>query len=559
MADRLHKALAGKAFAVSNRRKNTVNVSRLTVWGLHFLGALGFALAPSLLTAAAAPAQILNFGNGAEPKDLDPHLATGVPESHILQNLFEPLVGKDPKTLEPVPAVAESWKVDKSGKIYTFKIRANAKWTNGDPVTAADFVYSWTRLLQPETAAEYAYQAYYLVGGEDFNKGKLKDASKLGVKAIDKNTLQVTLNNPTPFFIGLLYHHSLYPVHKATIEKFKQAWTRKENIVTNGAFQLSNWEVNKVITLKKSPTYWDAARVTLTDVNFLPVEKQDTEEKMFRSGELHVTNEVPLEKITTWRAKKDGNYQETPYLGIYHYWINTTKKPFNDKRVRKALSLALDRERLVTYVTRGGQLPATTFTPPGTGGYTPKARLPKGSERLEEAKKLLAEAGYPGGKGMPAIEMLYNTSDSHKKIAEAIQQMWKQALGIEITLYNQEWKVYLDSQQQMNFSLSRAGWIADYNDPNTFLDMFLTNGGNNHSGWSNKTYDKLIADAGRETNVKKRLALFGQAEDILLDELPCIPIYIYTRVYLKNPLVEGWYSNVEDIHPLKYVSLKLKP
>ncbi len=537
-----------------------MNLSRTAKWGFLSLAALSCVLPSHSAQAAAAPAaQVFNFGNGAEPKDLDPHIVTGVPESHILQNLFEPLVGKDPKTLAPVPGIAESWTIDKSGKVYTFKLRKNAKWTNGDPVTAEDFVYSWTRLLKPDTAAEYAYQAFYIVGGEEFNKGTLTDASKLGLKAIDANTLQVTLNNPTPFFLGLLYHHALYPVHKATVEKFKGAWTRKENIVTNGAFMLDNWQLNKVITLKKSPTYWDAARVTLTQVNFLPVEKQDTEEKMFRSGELHVTNEVPLEKITTWKAKKDGVYQESPYLGIYHYWINTTKKPLNDVRVRKALALALDRQRIVDLVTKGGQLPATTFTPPGTGGYVPTPRLPKSAERLAEAKKLLADAGYPGGKGMEPIELLYNTSDSHKKIAEAISQMWKQALGVEIRLFNQEWKVYLDSQKQKAFGVSRAGWIADYNDPNTFLDMFLTDGGNNHSGWSNKTYDKLIADAGRETNVKKRMALFGKAEDILLDELPCIPIYIYTRVYLKSPNIEGWYANVEDIHPLKYVSLKLKP
>jgi oligopeptide transport system substrate-binding protein len=535
-----------------------VKVSRLANWGLLTLVTLGF-MSPSTPVQAAAPAQIINIGNGAEPKDLDPHIVTGVPEHHILQNLFEPLVSKDPKTLQPVPGVAESWTLDKSGKVYTFKLRKNAVWSNGDPVTAEDFVYSWQRLLKPETASEYAYQAYYLVNGEEYNKGTVKDPNQVGVKAIDKNTLQVTLKNPTPFFLGLLYHHSLYPVHKGTVEKHKAQWTRKENIVTNGAFVLDAWQINKVVTLKKNEKYWDAAKVTLTQANFLPVEKQDTEEKMFRSGELHTTNEVPLEKITFWKNKKDGVYQESPYLGIYHYWINTTRKPFDDKRVRKALNLALDREKIVNLVTRGGQLPATAFTPPGTGGYTPTPRLPKGSERLEEAKKLLAEAGFPGGKGLPAIDLLYNTSDSHKKIAEAIQQMWKTSLGIDITLYNQEWKVYLDSQQQKNFSLSRAGWIADYNDPNTFLDMFLTGGGNNHSGWSNKTYDKLIADAAKETNAKKRLEIFRKAEDILLEDLPCIPIYVYTRVYLKSPLVEGWHNNVEDIHPLKYVSLKLKP
>ena len=537
------------------------NRSQLQKWSLGVLVLTVLVLGSymSSTSAVAAKGQEINIGNGAEPKDLDPHIVTGVPEHHILQNLFEPLVSKDPKTLEPVPGVAESWETSKGDTVFTFKIRKDAKWSNGDPVTANDFVYSWTRLLKPETASEYAYQGYYIKNGKEFNTGKIKDPKKLGLKAIDKQTFEVTLNSPTPFFLGLLYHHSLYPVHQKTVEKFKQRWTRKENIVSNGAFQLDQWKINKVITLVPNPHYWDKSTVKLTKVNYIPVEKQDTEEKMFRSGELHVTNEVPLEKIPIWKRKKTGEYQEHPYLGIYYYWINTTKKPMDDKRVRKALALAIDRERLVKYVTKGGQMPATAFTPPGTGGYTPAPVLPKDGSRIEEAKKLLAEAGFPGGKGFPDIELLYNTSDSHKKIAEAIQQMWNKNLGVNIKLYNQEWKVYLDSQNQKNFTVSRAGWIGDYNDPNTFLDMLVTNGGNNHSGWGNKEYDKLIAEAGKTADQSKRHELFKKAEDILMEELPLIPIYVYTRVYLKNPIVQGWYPNVEDIHPLKHVSLKATP
>lgn len=519
---------------------------------------VAFASMSACTKRAAKVGNVINIGNGAEPKDLDPHLVTGVPEHNILLNLFEPLVNKDPKTLAPIPGVAESWTISKDGKTYTFKLRADAKWSNGDPVTAQDFVYSWTRLLDPKTASEYAQQGYYIVNGKEFNTGKLKDAAQLGLKALDDTTLEVKLVNPTPFFLSLLYHHALYPVHKASIEKYGARWTRPENIVTNGAFALDKWEMNKVVSLKPNPHYWDKGVVTLAQANFFPVEKLDTEEKMFRSGELHITNEVPLEKIPTWQKDTTGAYQQFPYLGTYYYWVNVNKPPLDNKLVRKALALGFNRKNIVEFVTRGGQLPGTMFTPPGTGGFQPKAAMPEDDSRLAEAKELLKQAGYPDGKGLPTIEILYNTSDAHKKIAEALQQMWSKNLGINVKLFNQEWKVFLDTQHSKNYQLSRSGWIGDYNDPNTFLDMFVTGSGLNQAGYANKKYDDLIDAAAKERDPAKRLAIFQQAEDILLDDLPVLPIYIYTRVYLKSPAVQGWYPNIEDIHPLKYVSISPK-
>ena len=530
-----------------------MNVMKLNrSWKLNVI-TLAFSMGTQLFGATGGT---FNYGNGAEPKDLDPHTTTGVPEHHIQLNLFEPLVNADPKTLVPAPGVAESWKISKDGKKYTFKLRKNAKWSNGEPVTAKDFVYSWTRLLLPATAAEYAYQGYYFKNGKAFNEGKLADASQLGFKATDDYTLEVELESPTPFFLGLMIHHSLFPVNKAVVEKHGVKWTRPENMVSNGAFALEKWEMNKVITLKKNEHYWDKAAVKLEKVNFHAVEKQDTEEKMFRSKELHTTNEVPLEKIPFWQADKSGVYQQAPYLGIYHYWINVTKAPMDNKLIRQALNLGFDRERIVKFVTRGGQNPATAFTPPGAGGFHPKARLPKDGSQIAKAKELLAKAGYPGGKGLPVIELLYNTSDAHKKVAEAMQQMWKQNLGIEVRLVNQEWKVYLDSQTTKNYMVSRAGWIGDYSDANTFLDMFMSDNGNNKAGFKNAKYDELITKAGKETNAKKRLAFFQEAEAILMEELPTVPIYVYTRVYLKSNAVKGWHANILDYHPMKYVSLE---
>lgn len=527
----------------------------IVVTGMGFLVLFGL-LGACTGKAPSVQKGVIRIGNGTEPKDVDPHTATGIPEHHITMNIFEPLLDYHPETLEPIPAAAESFTKSKDGRVYTFKLRKEAKWSNGEPVTAEDFVYSWTRLLKPETAAEYAYQGYYIINGKEFNTGKVKDASTLGIKALDPLTLQVTLVSPTPFFTRLLQHHSLYPVHRKTIEKHGIAWTRPENIVSNGAFVITNWETNKILTLKPNPHYWDRAKVSLKEAHFYPTENLDTEEKMFRSGKLEVTNEIPLEKIPTWKKDSSGVYQGFPYLGTYFYWINVKKKPLDDKRIRKALNLAIDRERLAKYVLKGGQLPGTMFTPPGTGGYQPTPRLPADLSRLEEARKLLADAGYPGGKGMPSVEILYNTHEGHKKIAEALQEMWKKNLGIDVSLFNQEWKVYLDTLRQMQFGFARQGWIGDYNDPNTFLELFISDNGNNRSGWNSPTYDALLAKASKEQNATKRLSIFREAEDLLLEELPLIPLYIYTRNVLRSHAVKGWHNNVQDEHPLKYVSVE---
>lgn len=497
--------------------------------------------------------QVLNLGNGTEPKDLDPHTVTGIPESNIVQSLFEGLVGKDPQTLEPVPGVAERWKISRDGRTYTFYLRKNAKWNNGEDLTAIDFIYSWKRLLDPKTASEYAFQGYYIRGGREFHLGKLKNEKELGLQALDPYTLQVKLENPTPYFLSLLYHHSLYPVHQKTVEKYGIRWTKPGNLVSNGAFQLVSWQMNYLISVEKNPHYWDEANVKLKKIKFYAIEKTETEEKMFLVKRLHATASVPSEKISHWEKKENTPLQKHPYLGTYYYWINVNRKPLDNPLVRKALSLAIDREKLIRYVVKGGQAPAQSFTPPGTGGFDPLPRLPKDLSRLNEAKSLLKQAGFPGGKKFPKVEILYNTSEGHKKIAEAISQMWSEHLGIKTSLYNQEWKVFLDTQQNKNYSISRAGWIADYNDPFTFLELLTTTNSGNRAGWSNTEYDELLEKSQKELNPKKRNELFQKAEEILLEELPVIPLYIYTRLYLLSPQVKGWYPNVEDIHPLKYV------
>ena len=503
--------------------------------------------------------QILHLGNGTEPQDLDPHIVTGVPEHHLITALLEGLVGLDPKDLRPVPGGAERWETSADGTVYTFYLRKNAKWSNGDPVTAHDFLNSFKRILTPSLASEYAYMLYVAKNAEAYNTGKLADFSEVGFKVLDDHTLQVQLNNPTPYFLSLLNHYSWYPVHLPTVEKHGPVhergnrWTRPENFVGNGPFILDKWRENQIIIVKKSPTYWNADIVRLKEIHFYPIDSDDTEERAFRSGQLHVTQTVPLPKIDVYKREKPDLLRIDTYLGCYYYRVNVTKPPLDNKEVRRALAMAIDRENIVKHITKAGQIPAHHFTPPGTAGYTAEARIPMD---VDAAKKLLAEAGYPDGKGLPTIEILYNTSEGHKVIAEAIQQMWKKNLNIDVQLVNQEWKVYLDSQKQLNYQICRAGWIGDYPDPNSFLDMWLTGGGNNQTGWSNSEYDQLIREASRAADPQKRMEIFQKAEAILLDEAPVIPIYFYTRNFLIQPSVKGWHPNILDHHPYQHVHLE---
>jgi oligopeptide transport system substrate-binding protein len=503
--------------------------------------------------------QILFKGNGTEPAELDPQIVTGVTEHHTIMALLEGLVTEDPVDLHPVPGVAERWDISAEGRVYTFHLRKDAKWSNGDPVTAQDFLESYKRILTPSLASEYAYMHFVVTNAEAFNRGQITDFSQVGYKVLDDWTFQITLAQATPYFLSLMNHSSWFPVHLPTLRKYGKPyergnkWTRPGHYVGNGPFVLDEWKVNTIVVARKSPTYWDRARVRLNEIRFYPIDSADTEERAFRSGQLHITETIPLSKIEVYKKRQPDQLHIDPYLGIYFYRINVTKPPLNDKRVRQALVASIDRQAIVERITRGGQLPAYHFTPPGTAGYISNTRI---KTDIAAAKKLLAEAGYPGGKGFPKVELLFNTSEAHRAIAEAIQQMWKINLGIDVQLVNQEWKVYLDSQHTLNYQICRAAWIADYVDPNSFLDMWLAGGGNNDTGWANPEYDRLIAAAARELDPERRMETFQRAEALLLDELPLIPIYFYTRVGLRRPEVKGYYPNILDNHPYKYIYLE---
>jgi len=502
--------------------------------------------------------QILFKGNGTEPAGIDPHVVTGVTEHNILTALFEGLVSENPIDLHPEPGVAKSWEISEDGRTYTFHFRDNARWSNGDPVRAQDFVYSFRRILSPGLGAEYAYMLYPLRNGKAFNTGKIDDFSEVGVKADGDLTLIMKLENPTPYFLELLNHASWWPVHPPTIEKFGRIdqrgtpWTRPGNIVTNGAFTLKDWKINQHLVVEKNPLYWDAQEVELNEIHFLPIDSIDTEERAFRTGQIHLTETVPLHRIDYYRENRPELIRFDPYLGTYYYRINTNVPPLGDKRVRLALAMTINREEITRYVLKGGQNPAYHYTPPDTNGYTTRSRF---QYDVERARELLAEAGFPGGRGFPELEILYNTSEAHRSIAVAIQQMWNEALNIKVKLLNEEWKVYLASVTNGDFQISRAGWIGDYNDPNTFLDMWLIGGGNNRTGWSNSDYDRLIELAGHTIDARERFEYFQQAEAILMDEMPIIPIYFYVSNLLIHPSVKGWHPTILDHHPYKFVSL----
>jgi oligopeptide transport system substrate-binding protein len=503
---------------------------------------------------------VLHFGNGTEPQGLDPHVVTGIPEHHIVSTLFEGLVSKNPETLEPEPGVAQRWKVSENGQTLRFHLNPDAKWSNGDAIVAEDFVWSWQRALNPAMGNQYAYMLYPVANAEAYATGELADFGEVGVKALDAQTLQVQLNAPTPYFLQLLDHYSTFPVHRATIEKFGGAtdrftrWTRAENIVSNGPFRLEDWQLNRRLSVTKSDTYWDRDRVALNSIVFYPTENISSEERMFRVGQLHYTQTIPLDKIPVYRAMEDSPYTNAPYLGTYFYLLNTAKPPLDDLRVRQALSLTVDRELLNNTVLHGSNVPAYSITPPGTLGYQPPKLF---DYNVERARQLLAEAGYPDGDGWPGLELTYNTSESHLKVAVALQQMWQDALNIQVTLNNQEWKVYLDTVDQMDFQMARRGWIGDYVDPNNFLDLFLCGGGNNNTGFCNARYDELISrQAPLTTSRKERYAIFKEAESLLMEQMPIIPIYTYTSNHLIHPSVKGMPSNLMDYINFKYLSLE---
>jgi oligopeptide transport system substrate-binding protein len=623
------------------------------------LGAVVWAVSVSPL-----PPADFTFDNGTEVETLDPAKATGNPENRIINGLYEGLLRQLPEPgfenagprenvpLVTQPGMAESYEISPDGKVYTFRIRQGAVWSDGSPVTASDFEFSWRRVLHPETASQYAFQLFYVKGAQAYAEqqlevgspveielndrpnrhqtypsgtmvyGVLKEIIKspepdyptnlsdeeksdrqadwkkswtyvieledgalqaysrspaaappyqnqkprecllilpdwnktVGIKATDDHTLIVELNNATSFFRELVAFYPLYPVHRPSLEKHgSPGFSQPGKLVGNGPFTLELRKLRDRIRLKKNERYWNAENVKLQTIDALALRDETTALNMYLTGQLDWATTMPAAMIPELRKKFPDEFRSAPMLTVYFYRLNTKRPGLEDKRVRQALNLAIDKAAICQYVTKAGEVPATTYVPPGLAGY----ESPMGMEfNPERARQLLAEAGYPGGRGMPHLEILYNDSPVlHRTIAETIQQSWRKHLGIDVQLGGLEWGVYLAAQDKLDYYIARAGWIADYPDPNTFLDMFITDGLQNKTGWGHPEYDRLIAAAASEVDPAKRMKLLQQAEEILLDEMPIIPMYFYVSKNLVKPHVKGFCNDVQDLHPFTILSI----
>lgn len=491
---------------------------------------------------------------GAEPEWIDPGKCSEVSGGTLIFNLFAGLTQPHPGTLAPMPDVARGWDVSADGRRYVFHLR-ETQWSDGAPLTAHDFEYAWKRVLDRELASKYASFLYPLKNAQAFHTGAIGDAAQVGVRALDELTLQVELEDPLPYFLDLVSFYTAMPVPRHVIEKLEREgrnpdlWTRPEHIVSNGAFVLAEWKFRQSMLLRKNVRYWDAARVKPARVRLSMVESNNTTLNLYEAGELdYIGNSaLPAEFIDHLASYRD--FQRGPYLGTYFLWVNTRAAPLDDVRVREALSLAVDRDSLVRFVTRGGQDPTADLVPDGVAGYRGLGRSRFDPDR---ARRLLREAGYGPDRPLPEIVFRYNTSEGHKQIAEALQQMWKQHLGADVTIENQEWKVYLKTLQATDFQIARMGWIGDYADPFTFLELLASGNGNNHSNWTDPEYDQLLRDANRTQNAEARLALLRRAEELAMDAVPLIPIYVYTRSELVKPYLMGHTLNYQHRQLFKY-------
>jgi oligopeptide transport system substrate-binding protein len=514
----------------------------LTLVGIPSLWAKG----PTQADQAISQGVLLK-GNGADPATLDPQLASGYPELHVLLALGEGLCSLHPDTLEPIPAVASHWDISSDGLTYTFYLRPEARWSNGQNVVAQDFVYACQRALSPQLACPNAGFVMGVKGARAYHdamlQGQRADFAWVGIVALDDHTLRICLEQPTPHLLSMLTHPVWYPVYRpaleATGDPFSRAnaWAQPGTFVGNGPFLLKSWQLADRVVVLANPYYWDKDQVALKGIHFVCMQDADTEEKAFRSGQLHLTESCSAAQKIKPAAQLANKVQHVASLGTWCYSLNTTRPPFDDVRVRQALSLALDRKLVCAAALGAHTRPAYTFVPPGLAGYTCSQPV---QEDLAQAKVLLAQAGYPEGKGFPEVRLLYNSSPSNQTLAQAVQALWHERLGIRITLVAQEWKVFLDSRRKKDFEISRASWMGDYLYPTTFLDIYRSQDANNHAGWQHPAYDAALDRAALSTDAAERLQHMDAAEALLLQEAPVLTVGYMAEIKLKDPRLKGW-------------------
>ncbi|WP_370853001.1 peptide ABC transporter substrate-binding protein [Pararhizobium haloflavum] len=499
---------------------------------------------------------VYNRGNDTDPSTLDHHLTSTVAEGHLMRDLYEGLVVQD-ATAEIVPGVAEEWEMSEDGTVYTFHLREDAKWSNGDPVTANDFVFAYRRLQDPETAAPYANIHYPIKNAEAINNSEM-DPEELGVVAIDDRTLEITLEGPTPYFLELLTHQTGLPLHQASVEEHGADYTSPDNMVTNGAYMLESFTPNDMIVMRKNPEFHDADNVAIDVVNYIPFEDRATCLRRFEADEVLSCSDIPLEQMDYMEENLADSMRIVPYLGTYYLPVKTTKEELSDPRVRQAMSMAIDREFLAEEIWQGAMVPTHSFVPEGIGNYGEPAVLPYAEDdmldREDAAIALLEEAGF--GEGELSVELRYNTSENNANTMTAIADMLGN-IGINATTVEMEGATYFDYlRSDGEFDVVRAGWIGDYSDPQNFLFLHESdNLGFNYSRWENEEYDQLMSDAESETDLDARAEILKQAETLLLEEVPVIPILYYTANSLVSDKLVGWEDNIMNVHGTRWMSI----
>lgn len=616
---------------------------RLPLLGFCSILLLAACGGPSPVDEATAEKTLL-LGNASEPQGLDPHLVSGVIESNIIRALFEGLCAEHPsENGTPLPGAAESWVPNEDFTEWTFHLREDGQWSDGEPLTAHDFIFSFQRILNPRLGSEYSFMLYYIIGAEDYHQSRrtktlVKDHPDLPVSwetietevnlsgdetaeegsfdrkgldhlgleelkqlradlglftwpealdeearlflvdqlitfdesgeslwdrigvaatAVDDHTLHLKLRAPMPFLPELTKHYTWFPVPKHSLlahgtadDRFSE-WTRPGNLVSNGAFTLKSWRINDHIEVVKNPRYWDAGTVDLNAVRYFPITNVYSEARMFYNDQLHITYTLGPELIRYSQERYPDQTRNELYLGTYFIRCNTTHPPLDDPRVRLALSLAIDQQAIIDNVLQGGQMPALGLVPPSGEYESPElVRFDP-----EEARRLLAEAGFPNGEGFPDIRFLTTDRESAKRTAEALQGMWKQHLNLSIGIDQMEWATYLATMFKKEYDLAAGGWIGDYLDPTTFLDMWIRDGGNNRTGWYSDEYEAILREAEQISDPLARYQKLQQAERLFLEERPVLPLYWYTRNYLIHEHVKGWHPLLLDNHPLKFVRL----
>jgi oligopeptide transport system substrate-binding protein len=516
--------------------------------------------------AGAAHAVTLNTMNGSEPGSIDPHHASGDWENRILGDYIEGLVAED-ALADAIPGQAESWDISDDGLVYTFHLRDGIKWTDGEPVKASDFEFAFRRLFDPATASDYAYLQYPIKGGSEIGDGSMPvDSPDFGVKAIDDKTLEITLEGPTPFFLQALTHYTAYPVPQHVIEKVGADWTNVENIVGNGPYKIVEWVPGNYIRAEKNPDYYDAANVQIDEVYYYVQDDLAAAFSRYRAGEYDILTDLPGDQQQFVIDNMPGEGHFTPFLGVYYYVINQEKEPFNNVDVRKALSMAINRDVIGPDVLGSGEIPAYGWVPPGTANYegvepyTPDWIEAPYEERVAQAAEIMAGLGYT--KDSPLnLQLKYNTNDNHQRVAVAIQSMWSE-IGVNAELFNSETAVHYDSLRAGDYDVGRAGWLLDYSDPSNVLDLLrkgveqdgVMNWGNNYGRYNNDEFNSLMDQAAAEPDLAKRATLLGQAETIAMDEVGAVPIYWYLASNVVKPSVQGFVDNPKDVHRTRWLT-----